>query len=100
MRIFDEKAVKKGFINNPNNDNRQVQEVSKGKMPANNKFLAENSGPIDKYQNIMPEKLTTGVTDQQGAVRNITGWLKTFRAGKCLPSHSCKNYDHETLLLE
>lgn len=51
MRIFDEKAVKKGFINNPNNDNRQVQEVSKGKMPANNKFLAENSGPIDKYQN-------------------------------------------------
>lgn len=57
MRIFDEKAVKKRFINNPNNDNRQVQEVSTGKMPANNKFLAENSGPIDKYQNIMAEKV-------------------------------------------
>ena len=57
MRIFDEKAVKKGFINNPNNDNRQVQEVSKGKMPANNKFLAENSAPIDKYQNLMAEKV-------------------------------------------
>ena len=57
MRIFDEKAVKKARINYPNNDNRQVQEVSKGKMPANNKFLAENSGPIDKYQNIMAEKV-------------------------------------------
>lgn len=57
MRIFDEKAVKKARINYPNNDNRQVQEVSKGKMPANNKFLAENSGPIDKYQNLMAEKV-------------------------------------------
>ena len=55
--IFDQKAVKKGCINYPNNDNRQVQEVSKGKMAANNKFLAENSGPSDKYRNIMAEKV-------------------------------------------
>ena len=55
--IFDQKAVKKGCIKYPNNDNRRVQEVSKGKMPANNKFLAENSGPSDKYQNIMAEKV-------------------------------------------
>ena len=55
--IFDQKAVKKACINYPNNDNRQVQEVSKGKMPANNKFLAENSGPSDKYRNIMAEKV-------------------------------------------
>ena len=55
--IFDQKAVKKGCINYPNNDNRRVQEVSKGKMPANNKFLTENSGPSDKYRNIMAEKV-------------------------------------------
>ena len=55
--IFDQKAVKKGCINYPNNDNRQVQEVSEGKMPANNKFLEENSGPSDKYRNIMAEKV-------------------------------------------
>ena len=55
--IFDQKAVKKGCINYPNNDNQRVQEVSKGKMPANNKFLAENSGPSDKYRNIMAEKV-------------------------------------------
>ena len=55
--IFDQKAVKNGCINYLNNDNRRVQEVSKGKMPANNKFLAENSGPSDKYRNIMAEKV-------------------------------------------
>ena len=55
--IFDQNAVKKACVNYPNNDNRQVQEVSKGKMPANNKFLAENSGPSDKYRNIMAEKV-------------------------------------------
>ena len=56
-KIFDQIAVKKACVNYPNNDNRQVQEVSKGKMPANNKFLAENSGPSDKYRNIMAEKV-------------------------------------------
>lgn len=54
--IFDQNAVKKTCVNYPNNDNRQVQ-VSKGKIPANNKFLAENSGPSDKYRNIMAEKV-------------------------------------------
>ena len=100
MRIFDEKAVKKGFINNPNNDNRQFRRFLRGKCQQITNSWQKILVQLTNTRILWRKKWTTGVTDQQGAVRNITGWLKTFRAGKCLPSHSCKIYDHETLLLE